>query len=460
MNILVAIVGAAVFLCLCCLPYFRRNEAWSATVTPLASIMGSGFLISAPLLASIVGHYSPWVMACLLLLAWAIGGAIRFNIANLSRSSNESAETSSSEDAEKEPKPLLDHRLHLSHADGILSWIWKEAVEVLPIDAAASEQTSTVRVFSWINLLEKVSQFVLAIAYVITVTYYVRLLGSFLFKALDVSAGGMETLVAAIILGGIAITGYFFGLRIIETVEKYAINLNLSVILALLASLAVYNFQLWNAGDWSLPDLHVKVNDWDAFRSCLGLLVIVQGFETSRFLGAEHSAELRIRTMRRAQAIACCIYLAFLALMAVVVTPKAASQDVDVTAIIGLVGIVATALPWLVTVAALGSQFSAAVADEAGCGGLLSQLLGSRLNDRTAYLLIGGVTVTLACFVNVLEIISFASRAFALYYCLQCAVACVHAWKNSDHSKLQAAWYGLLTLLALIVTVLAKSVEG
>ena len=41
------------------LAFSRRltgSSAWKATVTPLASIMGSGFLVSAPLLGGSVGH--------------------------------------------------------------------------------------------------------------------------------------------------------------------------------------------------------------------------------------------------------------------------------------------------------------------------------------------------------------------------------------------------------------------
>ena len=51
-----------------------------ATVTLLASIMGSGFLVSAPLLAGSVGNLAVICMAGLLLLAYGVGGAIRFNI--------------------------------------------------------------------------------------------------------------------------------------------------------------------------------------------------------------------------------------------------------------------------------------------------------------------------------------------------------------------------------------------
>ena len=65
------------------LAFSRRLAAssdWKATVTPLASIMGSGFLVSAPLLGGIVGSWALLCMAVLLLLAYAVGGAIRFNI--------------------------------------------------------------------------------------------------------------------------------------------------------------------------------------------------------------------------------------------------------------------------------------------------------------------------------------------------------------------------------------------
>ena len=58
------------------------SSDWKATVTPLASIMGSGFLVSAPLLAGAVGNLAVVCMVVLLVLAYAIGAAIRFNIEN------------------------------------------------------------------------------------------------------------------------------------------------------------------------------------------------------------------------------------------------------------------------------------------------------------------------------------------------------------------------------------------
>ena len=71
----------------CYLAFSRRlavSSNWKAMVTPLASIMGSGFLVSAPLLAGIVGNLAVVCMAVLLVLAYLVGGAIRFNIPSFS----------------------------------------------------------------------------------------------------------------------------------------------------------------------------------------------------------------------------------------------------------------------------------------------------------------------------------------------------------------------------------------
>jgi hypothetical protein len=48
------------------------SSSWKATVTPLASIMGSGFLVSAPLLGGIVGNWAVVCMAILLVLAYLV----------------------------------------------------------------------------------------------------------------------------------------------------------------------------------------------------------------------------------------------------------------------------------------------------------------------------------------------------------------------------------------------------
>ena len=86
----------------------------------------------------------------------------------------------------------------------------------------------------------------------------------------------------------------------LEGLEKYAVALNLGMIGALLMALAVYNANLLSAGIWTLPAISSDIDLHD-LRVLLGLLIVVQGFETSRYLGDEHPAEQRVTTMRTAQ---------------------------------------------------------------------------------------------------------------------------------------------------------------
>ena len=79
-NIIIIVVALALGGYLAFSRRLTVSSNWKATVTPLASIMGSGFLVSAPLLAGIVGNLAVVCMALLLVLAYMVGGAIRFNI--------------------------------------------------------------------------------------------------------------------------------------------------------------------------------------------------------------------------------------------------------------------------------------------------------------------------------------------------------------------------------------------
>ena len=54
----------------------------TATTTPLASIFGSGFLVIVPILAGAAGPYSAFAVGGVCAVAFAVGGVIRYNIAN------------------------------------------------------------------------------------------------------------------------------------------------------------------------------------------------------------------------------------------------------------------------------------------------------------------------------------------------------------------------------------------
>lgn len=425
-SALVLVIAVATAAVLAFTPKIRSSRAWLATVTPLSSIMGSGFLVCAPLLAGEVGIYAPVTMAALLLVAFAIGSMIRFNI----RYAEPELEDADDPD---------EHRQHRGHQQ-----CTHQHWDRLKPRAAAP--------------LERASHVVLAAAYAVSVTYYLQLLAAFVLDRFGVHDLVASRVLTTVVLATIAAVGGLWGLRALERVETFAVSLNLGTIAALLVGLAIHDAGLFVDGQLALPQLTPHDDLPRATRVVMGLLIVVQGFETSRFIGSDHPTEERITTMRRAQLIASAIYLLFLLLM----LPLFGGQELraDVTAIVGLVAPVAVVLPPLIVVAAIGSQFSASVADDAGCAGLLRTMLAGRLSARAGYLLIGAVTIALTWLTDVLSIISLASRAFALFYALQCAVAVITARAHAvPHRRRTMVLGSLLTVLALLITVLGVPAE-
>ncbi len=393
MNALIIVVAATVAGFLAFSRRLSGSDTWAATVTPLASIMGSGFLVSAPLLATIVGTYALPSMALLLVLAYGVGSAIRFNIRHFEPIENQGR------------GPLQD--------------------------------------------LGFLSRVVLAGAYLVSITYYLQLLAAFLTQALGVTAADAAPWVTTTLLVIIGGFGMWRGLAQLEAIEKYAVSLNLGMIAALLVALFIYNARLVFAGEWGEPPVDSSLDGSD-LRALLGLLIVVQGFETSRYLGEEHPAELRIRTMRYAQLLSAAIYLLFIGLTTVLFR---ADLGAEVTAIIQMTAPIAAVLPILLTTAAIGSQFSAAVADNEGAGGLIEDITIGKLPPRYAYLLILCLTLALTWETDVNQIIAYASRAFALYYCLQCALALGLAMQSHavPRRSLRMALFAALSVLCLAV---------
>ena len=199
---------------------------------------------------------------------------------------------------------------------------------------------------------------------------------------------------------------------------------------------------------------------WEIVRVLGGLLLVVQGFETSRYLGNEYSADLRIRSMRRAQWLSTVIYLVFVLL----VTPLLGlveSAHVDETAVIDLAAQAAWILGPMLVLAAVMSQFSAAVADTVGAGGLVEEESGRRIRSRIAYPVIAVLAIVLAWTANLFEIISLASRAFAFYYLLQTLLAMQLSHRIACRRGRVFCWlrFGGVALALLFVVLLGKPVD-
>jgi hypothetical protein len=105
------------------------------------------------------------------------------------------------------------------------------------------------------------------------------------------------------------------------------------------------------------------------------------------------------------------IYIGFLAY---IFEPSAIK--LDETAIIDMMAIVAPILPLLLVAAALSAQFSAAIADTSGAGGLFTEVSKGKLKPNQSYALLVIIGIALTWSANIFEIISYASRAFVYYY--------------------------------------------
>ena len=392
--ILAAVVGVASLLVW---PRVANAALWRATVTPLASIIGSGFLVLGPILDVNYGGYAPLVMLALCAMAYLFGGAIRYNIAAI----------------EADPAPNL-------------------VLRGLETAAAAT----------------------LAFAFFISVAYYLNLFGAFGVRLSALDDRYHAKLLTTAVFLFILVIGWTRGFSALERLEQIAVGLKLAIIAGLVMGLAIHFGDTATVG--ALQFDPILVTPWAGVTLAAGLLVTVQGFETSRYLGATYDAGLRIRSMRLAQGVSTLIYGVYLVLLtyAVETDPGALSE----TSIIDMMQVVAPILPPLMIVAALGAQFSAAIADTAGSGGLIKELTKGRISTKSAYALLVGVGLLLTWTANIFEIISYASRAFAAYYAIQSAIATLRAWAHGDTAR--AIAFAALTAVGAGIAVFGTPVEG
>ena len=378
-------------------PRVARSESWRAIVTPLASIIGSGFLVLGPLLDLEFGAVAPAVMAALCLVAYGFGWSIRVNIAHL---------------------------------------------DTGPARPAAD------------LMIERVASWTLVAAYVVSVSYYLNLFGSFAVELTPWKSALAANLVTTAAFCLIVAIGCLRGFGALEKVEEYSVALKLAIIAGLLVALAIYVAGQARAG--ALIAAPARISGLEAVTLAFGLIVTVQGFETSRYLGATYSATRRIRSMRQAQWISVAVYMAYILLTTYVFPPG--RLETTETAIIDMMRIVSRILPPLLVAAALAAQFSAAVADTAGSGGLLEELTQGRVTAALGYVALAAAGVAMTWSLHVFEIIAYASRAFAFYYALQSLLAARS--EAARGRKGRASAHAALAALGIAIAIFGQSIEG
>ncbi len=102
-------------------------------------------------------------------------------------------------------------------------------------------------------------------------------------------------------------------------------------------------------------------SSWEIATIVAGTLIVVQGFETTRYLGETFDTATRIRALRWSQYFSLSVYILFVAL-ALPIVPVLKGNYGD-NSLITLTATASWLLPLPLIIAASMSQFSAAVAD-------------------------------------------------------------------------------------------------
>lgn len=370
------------------------NKLIKATSTPLSSIFGSGFLVIVPILAGAVGPYSILAMLCVCALAYAVGSVIRFNI---------------------------------KYAEPVLA-------------SAPGEATLS---------LERASDLALVLAYVISVCLYLHILSAFVLGGFHADTPINENLLTTAIIAIIMGIGLTKGLKTLDVLEGWGLYVTLAIIVLLVIGFAYYDWTAWQSASGITIAKALKHTPWEVVTIVAGTLIVVQGFETPRYLGASFDAETRVSASRWSQIISTVVYVIFVAVALPVV--HTLNGKYDDNSLIALVGTAASMLAVPLIIAAALSQFSAAVADTDAATGNMQETTHGHLKAKWGCILVGGGAIALTWSANTLEILAFASRAFAFYYLLQCLVA-ISVSKSSLHRAgmaLIAAVLSFITLFAV-----------
>ena len=190
----------------------------------------------------------------------------------------------------------------------------------------------------------------------------------------------------------------------------------------------------------------------------LGLLITVQGFETSRYMGETYDQATRVRTMRWSQWISSAIYIAFLALL----TPflGRAQHAEGVAGILDIMELVAPFLGIFVLIGAVSSQLSAAIADSIGAGGIAVEVSQKRLGVRGAFIVAAILAIGIVWLTNPFEVVALSSRAFALFYAMQAGLAVWVSRRTGLGGRGRQIGFVIVGLICIVAAAAGAPAEG
>ncbi len=368
----------------------QQSERYQALVVPLANIMDVGFIVLSPAIVLLAGYWSPVFLAGICLLAIATGFAIAYNIRHY--------------------EPLI------GTGDRI-------------------------------NRIGRVARLSLVVASVTNIAYYTLLLTALILWPLGIYSDANMAIGGTIILGALLVVGLLGGMERLNTLGDRTTAFNLSAVIAVVTAFIVYNLQEAVAGTLHFPPVDTTLEVQDV-RKIIGLFALVQGFEASRYIGARFAADVRISTMRLAQVIASVVFVIFIASALILFVEV--KTDFSQKAIFVVSDEMGRFMPWLILLAAIGSQTSAIV----NAATSRSDMLVTYKVPRKAtflILLVPAIAVFLLTDIN--QAVALASRVFAVYFVLQALIALLLARRAKN-------WGGVAGFLAIMLAMGTVAVFG
>ena len=351
-------------------PRVQRSAQYQATVVPLANIMDVGFILFTPAIVLLVGFRAPFFMLGICLVAFAAGFAIAYNIR------------------------------HYEPVEG---------------DGGTPDR------------IEAIAEWSLLGASVVNIAYYTIVLVTLVQLLFDANSTNGRTVMGVGLLAVLIMVGVGGGMDWLNRLGDRTTAFNLAAVIGVVAAFIVANVQEMLGGRWELgpsPDLGAE-----QVRKMVGLFALVQGFEASRYIGVRFGAEQRVSTMRVAQTISTIVFVVFTVTLLLALLPPGEGVKQDGTAIFEISNFIGGALPWLVMLAALGSQTSAII----GATSSRSDMLVDRKVPRkVTFPVILAPAILLVLFVDVNVAVNLASRVFSAYFTIQAVLAALLAARKKN----------------------------
>ncbi len=295
---------------------------------------------------------------------------------------------------------------------------------------------------------ERASDLALVLAYIISVCLYLHILSSFVLGSFNIDTELTENILTTFIILVIMVIGLTKGLDVLSALEKWALYITLLIIVLLVAGFGYYDWITWQSADGITLFDAKPHTPWEILTIVAGTLIVVQGFETTRYLGKDFDVKVRVSASHWSQIISTVVYLVFIAVAMPLV--QTLNSQYDDNSLMKLAAGASSLLVAPLVIAAALSQFSAAVADTLAATGNMEETTHGHLKAKFGTILVGGGAIALSWSANTIEIIALASRAFAFYYLLQCLVA-ITVSKSTPHRLGMAA----IAILLGFITVFA-----